>query len=39
VKVKHVLFLGAALIGILYVAHMLMSHQGQGVLPGLGINR
>lgn len=37
-KVKHVLFLTAAVIGVLYVAHMLTSHQGQGILPGVGIN-
>jgi hypothetical protein len=37
VKVKHVLFLGAALIGILYVAHMVMSHKGQQILPGIGL--
>lgn len=37
-KVKHAIFLGAAIIGLLYVAHMLTSHQGQGILPGIGLN-
>jgi hypothetical protein len=37
-KVKHVLFLAAAAIGVLYVAHMLTSHQGQSLLPGVGLN-
>jgi hypothetical protein len=37
-KAKHVLFLTAAIIGILYVAHMLSAHQGQGILPGVGLN-
>lgn len=36
-KVKHVLFLGLAAVGILYVAHMMTSHQGQNILGGLGI--
>jgi hypothetical protein len=38
VKVKHVLFLAAAVIGVLYVAHMLSAHQGQSILPGVGLN-
>jgi hypothetical protein len=37
-KAKHVLFLGLAVIGVLYVAHMMTSHQGQGILPGIGLN-
>lgn len=38
-KVKHVLFLGAAIIGVLYVAHMMVSHKGQSILPGLGLGK
>lgn len=37
-KAKHVLFLGLAIVGVLYVAHMLSAHQGQSILPGIGIN-
>jgi hypothetical protein len=37
-KVRHVVFLAAALIGVLYVAHMLSAHKGQSILPGVGIN-
>jgi hypothetical protein len=37
VKVKHLLFIGAAIIGILYVAHMMVSHKGQQILPGIGL--
>lgn len=36
-KVKHVLLLGAAAIGVLYVAHMMSAHQGSGILPGIGL--
>lgn len=38
-KVKHLLLLGLALVGVLYVAHMTMSHQGQSLLGGLGIGK
>jgi len=37
-KVKHVLLLLVAAVGVLYVAHMLTSHQGENILPGVGIN-
>lgn len=37
-KVKHVLFLSFAIIGLLYVWHCLSMHNGQGILPGVGIN-
>jgi hypothetical protein len=37
VKVKHLLFLGLAAIGVLYVAHMVTAHKGQSILGGLGI--
>jgi hypothetical protein len=36
-KVKHVLILGLALVGLLYVGHMMMSHKGQQIVPGLGL--
>jgi hypothetical protein len=36
-KVKHLIFLGLAAVGVLYVAHMMASHQGQSILGGLGI--
>jgi hypothetical protein len=36
-KVKHLFWIGLGVIGLLYVGHMMMSHQGQGILPGLGI--
>jgi hypothetical protein len=36
-KLIHVLFLGAAILGTLYVVHMMRSHQGQSILPGVGI--
>jgi hypothetical protein len=37
VKVKHVIFLGLAIIGVLYVAHMMTSHKGSQIIPGLGL--
>jgi len=36
-RLIHVLFLLAAVIGGLYVFHMVSHHQGQGILPGVGI--
>lgn len=36
-KTVHVLFILAALLGLLYVGHMLMSHRGSQILPGVGI--
>lgn len=33
----HILFILAALIGLLYVAHMMLNHQGSKILPGVGI--
>jgi hypothetical protein len=37
-KLVHVLGLGLAIVGLLYVGHMMMSHQGQKILPGIGVN-
>jgi hypothetical protein len=37
VKVKHVLFIAIAAVGALYVVHMMTSHQGSGILPGIGL--
>jgi len=36
-KVRHLLFIGLAAVGILYVVHMMMSHKGQQIIPGLGL--
>ena len=36
-KLIHVLFLLAAVVGALYVFHMIQHHQGQSILPGIGI--
>lgn len=36
-KVWHFLFVGAALIGTLYVFHMVTAHQGKQILPGIGV--
>jgi hypothetical protein len=36
-KVKHLFFIALAAVGVLYVAHMMSSHQGQQILPGLGL--
>jgi hypothetical protein len=36
-KLIHILFLLAAILGVLYVVHMMRSHQGQSILPGVGI--
>jgi hypothetical protein len=36
-KLIHALFVGAALIGALYVFHMYTAHQGSQILPGVGL--
>jgi hypothetical protein len=36
-KVWHLMFLAAAVLGALYVYHMTTSHQGSGILPGVGL--
>jgi hypothetical protein len=37
VKVKHVALLTAAVVGVLYVAHMMTQHQGSSILSGIGL--
>jgi hypothetical protein len=36
-KTTHALLLVAAAVGVLYILHMMMSHQGQQILPGVGL--
>lgn len=36
-KLMHVVFLGVALVGALYVVHMMTAHQGSQILPGVGL--
>lgn len=36
-KVKHVALLALAVVGVLYVAHMMTSHKGSQIIPGLGL--
>lgn len=36
-KLLHILFILAALIGGLYVFHMMTQHQGAKILPGVGL--
>jgi hypothetical protein len=38
VKIKHVALLALAVIGVLYVAHMMTSHKGSQIIPGLGLS-
>jgi hypothetical protein len=38
VKLWHALVIGAAVIGALYVMHMMTSHKGSQILPGLGVS-
>ena len=37
-KLLHIAFVALVAVGALYVFHMVSSHQGQQILPGLGIN-
>ncbi len=36
-KLMHVVFIGVALIGALYVVHMMTAHKGSQILPGVGL--
>jgi hypothetical protein len=36
-KVMHLFFIAVAAIGVLYILHMMTSHQGQQILPGIGL--
>ena len=36
-KLFHLMFLAVAAIGLLYVAHMMTSHKGSQILPGIGL--
>lgn len=36
-KLLHLGFLVVAAIGVLYVAHMMTSHKGSQILPGVGL--
>jgi hypothetical protein len=36
-KLFHLMFLVVAGIGLLYVAHMMTSHKGSQILPGIGL--
>jgi hypothetical protein len=38
-KLLHVIFIVAAAVGVLYVGHMITSHQGSQILPGVGIGK
>jgi hypothetical protein len=37
INLIHVAFLSFAAIGTLYIIHMVTSHKGESILPGLGI--
>jgi hypothetical protein len=41
VKIKHYLFVGLLVVGLLYVYHMMIAQKGSAssLLSGLGINR
>jgi hypothetical protein len=39
VKVKHLIFLALAVVGVLYVVHMMTNHQGSSILSGIGIGK
>lgn len=36
-KLLHVVFLSVAAVGVLYLFHMMTSHQGSQILPGIGL--
>lgn len=36
-KLVHIVFIGIAAVGALYLFHMMTSHKGSQILPGIGL--